>query len=224
MKKWSKSLTQTRFPRFAQITALVLAALIVAFVAVAAAVSLNNNNQTLAANSGEKDEKQLIKEVDESPTFSLNIKEDSDTPLKIVKAEVHQVPKSVYEQLTGKEVESSSVISVPEVELLNTSNKNISTIIYTTIDLTTNKSKGLVIREVKLAPGETYKITRDKFIKKEIVTVTDKNGITKTETKADQRTDRYWLPFADRSQLQVSVGVVFDDGSEWENKRGGENK
>ena len=218
-----ENLTQTKFSRSARLVALVFAILLVAFAAVAAAVSINNNNKTLAANTGDKDEKQLIKEVDESPIVSLNIKEDSDTPLKIISAKVYEVSKSAYQQLTGKEAEGSSVLSIPEVEVMNVSNKNISTIIYTTMDLASNRSKGLVIRGLKIPPGETYKITRDKFIKKETETTTDKNGVTKTETKADQRTDRYWLPFADKSQLQASVGVVFEDGSEWENKKGGEN-
>lgn len=224
MKNWlRKELVATKFLRFRRGTALMTTLIVLLFVAVALGIHINAGNQTLLG-SDDKDKGQITEKLEKSPSYPLSVKQDSDAPMKIIEANVIEASGSDYTKLTDMATKSDTVVSVPEVKLLNVSDKKITAIYLITRDLSANKSKGLLIRGLSVESGQNFTISRASFLKKEFVMEANDKGKYIEQTKPEMQADRYWLPFSDKSQLQVSLGIVFEDGSQWTNKEEGELK
>ncbi len=164
---------------------------------------------------------QLIERIRDSEDHPLQIKQTADTPLKILSATVKEIPRDDYQKLTGKLTDLVTVISVPEAKLQNTSNKKITELFFITRDLSTNKLKGMMMKDISVEPGQFFYIKRGGAVKTESVTVAAEDETVRELTKESMTNENYWLPFKDKNQLQVSVVVTFADETTWSNPEGG---
>jgi hypothetical protein len=162
----------------------------------------------------------LVEKIQKSEDFSLRIKEDADAPLKILSATVKEISRDDYQGLTGKVTDLNVVISVPEAKLQNTSDKKIVGVFFITRDLSTNKLKGMMMKDVSIEPGQIFNIKRGGAVKTEPITVAGDDGTVRELTGESMVGENYWLPFTDKNQLQVSVVVTFADGTSWANREG----
>ena len=102
--------------------------------------------------------------------------------------------------------------------MVNVSNKTISRIMLVVNDASAQQSQGIVMRNLSIAPGATFTMFSSNFVKPENVTTVDEGGTTSSSLKHPMKSKKFWLPFPDKSQLQVRVGVEFQDGATWFNK------
>jgi hypothetical protein len=165
----------------------------------------------------------LVVQVEKSPDFSLRIQQDEDTPLKILEAKVKEISAADYEKLTSNKSDHPSIISAPEVRMLNVSGKTINRVMLLVSDVSADRSTGLMRHNLSISPGAAFTIFPADFVKPEYLTTVEENGKASSSVKAPMKDKKFWLPFADKSQLQVRVGVEFQDGTKWFNRdqRGG---
>jgi len=164
---------------------------------------------------------QLIQRIRDSEDYPLQIKQAADTPFPILSATVKEISREDYQKLTGKVTDLNTVISVPEAKLQNISNKRIIELFFITRDLSTNKLKGMMMKDISVEPGEFFYIKRGGAVKTDSVTVAKDDGTVRELTKESMTNENYWLPYANKDQLQVSVVVTFADESTWANPDGG---
>jgi hypothetical protein len=200
-----------------KVLALVAMLLAVCLVGVVIAQTLKTERQPAFLT----DEKALlIEKIQSSADHPLRIKEDADAPLKILSVGVKEISREDYQKLTGKITELNSVFSVPEAALQNTSGKKITEVFFITRDLSTNKLKGMMMKDVSIDPGQTFHIKRGGAVKIDSITEAESDGTVRELTKESMSNENYWLPFANIDRLLVSVAVTFSDGTEWANREG----
>jgi hypothetical protein len=176
------------------------------------------NRSPLPVSDSTPENKKIIEVIDSSPDFDLRIKQDEDAPMKILSAKVKEISAADYRLLTSNQTELQNIVSVPEISLKNVSDKTISDIMLIIEDKTTQKSRGLLIKEQKILPGTLYKIAPQGYIKEEVVSSVDESGKSVSSTKEVKANPRYWMSFADKNQIEVRIGVTFEDGTKWFNK------
>ena len=165
-----------------------------------------------------------VEEIAEAPDQPLRILENNDSPLRIIEAKVKEIPGFQFTTLTGRTTDLSSVSSVPQARLVNNSPQTVTGFILAIRDPKSKHSYGIVQNKVSIGPGETYVVAREDFIKTELLTTRESNGqIRQKSVRASMNSEKYWMTFASRSDLFVTVGQVsFKDGSVWQIKEGGE--
>jgi hypothetical protein len=163
-------------------------------------------------------------QIENAPDQLLRVLENSDTPLHILDAKVKEISGADFAKLTGKKTNLSMVSSVPEVRLINGSGKTITGFVLVIRDPETKTSRGLVQSKTSITSGETYVAPRQAFIRPEWISTVDKNGQIKPRFGSPEiNSEKFWLSFAGRSNLFVTVAQVnFQDGSTWTLKEGGE--
>jgi hypothetical protein len=199
-------------------------AVVFAVTAIVLLVVLVSVGRTLRKRGGLQSPKDpLIARVEKSPMTPIRIQQDDDAPLRIIEAKVHEVSAADYERITGEKSDLTSVISAPEVKVINTSNKTVKRILLVVDDPSAEKSQGINKGGLAIAPGDTFTIVPANFVKVEYTTSVDENGKLASGVREPMRSKKFWLPFPDRTRLQVRVGVEFDDGTRWYNRdqRGG---
>lgn len=165
-------------------------------------------------------------QADGSIDQMLRVEENDDSPLRVSEARVKEVSGFQFTQLTGKTTDLPVVSSVPEVKLLNSSTKTITGFVFVIRDPESKVSRGVIQNNVLIAPGETFALARQSFLKSDSVTVADTNGqIREKLIQPDMRSEKYWMPFAGRSRLFVTVAKVsFHDGTSWKVREGAKIK
>jgi hypothetical protein len=150
------------------------------------------------------DEKNILTAtVEKSAAFQPRVIENDDAPLRITEAKAKEVSAVEFTRLTGVETRLSRVSSVPEVTVRNASDKRITSFKLVIRDPEARITRALGIRKVSILPGETLSVGPQQRID----------------------SDKYWIPFAERSNFYVTIGVVnFDDGTSWMIREGGEIK
>jgi hypothetical protein len=189
--------------------------------AVALAIGFQTGSQK---GLNQRDKQDLIEKVRISPEQPLKIVGNDDSPLRIVQAVVKEIPASEFTKLTGRTTRLVSVPSVPEAKVVNDSGKTITGFVIAVRDPHSRSIRGVVQRSVSIAPGEAYTIERQQFIRPEQMAVAVEGQ------KASQKlfqpgldSEKYWIQFAERSDLFITVGrVQFEDGNSWTIKEGGE--
>jgi len=197
-----------------------LACLLLAVTLVVNVRTHSQNLQTL----DQRAENDLAEQIENSLDQPLRIVGNDDCPLGIVEAKVKEVSGRQFTRLTGRTTNLVSVSSVPEVELANTSGRVVTEFAIAVRDPQSRTSLRLNQRRVSVAPGDTYTVKREHFVGSEKVTTASENGrIWHTLVRPKMNSEKYWLQFAERSDLFVSVrSVTFDDGTSWMRKGGGE--
>ncbi len=190
---------------------------LLSIVAVVIAQKATNRNP-LPVGDSSTENKKIIESINLSPDFDLRIKQDEDAPMQILSAKVKEVSAADYQLLTSNRTDLQNIISVPEINLKNVSDKTISDIMLIIEDKTTQKSRGLLIKEQKITPGTLYKIAPQGFVKEEVANTVDESGKAVSSAKEPKANPRYWMNFADKNQLEVRIGITFEDGTKWFNK------
>lgn len=178
----------------------------------------SENQQALAHNSPKNENAQGDIEQ------TLRVAENDDSPLRVSEAKVKEISGFEFTQLTGNTTALPVVSSVPEVRLLNSSAKTITGFVFVVRDPESKISRGVVQNKVSIAPGETFAIARQSFLKSESVTVAEPGGqIHQKRIQPDATSEKYWMPFALRARLFVTVAKVsFQDGTLWRVREGAE--
>lgn len=175
--------------------------------------------QTLRTRSLSKMPKDvLVERIEKSPDYPLAIEQDDDAPLKILEAKVKEVTTGDFEKLTSEKSESPTIISVPEVRLLNVSDKTISRVMLVIDDAQAEKSRGLYFKELSIEPGSTFTVSRDSFVKHEHKTTVDEHGNLESSVRESMKNNKFWMKFPERNRLKVRVSVEFEDGTKWYNR------
>lgn len=183
--------------------------------------SSNRHSQVL----NQKDRDVLLKQVEDLPEVPIRVIENSDSPLKISQATVKEIPSADYTKLTGKTTSFVSVASFPRAILINTSGKTITGFIFGIRDPKTKTLQTLNQQKISLPAGATYTITREHFLAPEKTMRADNSGVRPQLSLPEADSEKYWINFAERSDLFVTVGMVFyEDGSRWTIKEEGEIK
>jgi hypothetical protein len=205
-----------------RITASIATLSILLLVGVAVAQSYRTLNRTDFLN---KENDVLVEQIKKSSDFLLAIQQDDDAPLKILEAKVKEISPADYEKLTSEKSDFQTVISAPEVKMVNVSDKTIKRVNLNIHDHVAKHGKGLMMRELTIRPGESFSIVPGNFVKGQTITSVDENGKLATSTAEIVKEKKYWLPFPSKATLVVRVSVEFEDGSSWYNKNeGGEKK
>jgi low affinity Fe/Cu permease len=209
-KRFKNNLNSSAF----RITATIGILLILLLVGVAFAQTLRNRNQTVLSSKQDP----LIEQIQKSANYSIRIEQDADAPLKILESSVKEVSATDYEKLTSEKPASQTIISAPTTKMVNVSDKVITQVMINIYDAATDRGKGLFIRELSIKPGDTYTIAPENFVRQETVTKVDENNNLASTVNAAMRNKKFWLPFTDKSQIQVRISVTFDDGTKWFNR------
>jgi hypothetical protein len=166
---------------------------------------------------------QQIEKLADQP---LRVVENDDSPFRILDAKVKEISGPDFTKLTGKHTALAAVCSVPQVRLLNSSAKEITGFVLAVRDPATKTTRGMVQSKVSIKQGEIYTVPRQAFIEPEWTSAVDNNGkIRSGSVQPDIHSDKYWISFASRADLFVTVArVSFQDGSIWTVKEGGDIK
>lgn len=201
----------------------------IGFLAVLGAVifglSLNTSSQQLHSSSSKVTDEQL-QQIEKSVDQPLRVIESDGSPLRVLDAKVKEISGSDFTKLTGKQTELPTVCSVPEVRLLNSSGKTITGFVLVVRDPTSKTTRGIVQRKLEIAQGETYTSSRTSFLRREMVSTLEPDGSIKARSaQPGVESEKYWISFAGRSDLFVTVAsVTFRDGTSWTLKEGGDIK
>jgi hypothetical protein len=199
----------------------------VSLVALLAAVVFGLNFKTKSqqlSSSTAKQTQERLQQIEQSADQPLRVVENGDSPLRIVDARVKEISGPDFVKLTGQQTDLPTVCSVPDVKLLNSSTKTITGFVLVVRDPNSKTSRGIVQSKLEIAQGQTYLYPRNSFVKYEWSTTADNEGKVKTRfAPPAMNSEDYWLSFATRSNLFVTVAQVnFHDGSSWTVKEGGD--
>lgn len=173
----------------------------------------------------QKDRGVLLKQVEDLPELPIRVVENSDSPLKISQATVKEILGADYTRLTGRTTSFASVASFPYAILINTSGKTITGFIFGIRDPKTKALQTLSQEKISLPAGATHTIKREHFLAPEKTMTADNSGVRPRLSLPKADSEKYWIDFAERSDLFVTVGMVFyEDGSSWTIKEEGEIK
>jgi hypothetical protein len=187
------------------------------------ALSIRTNSQQLQV-LNQKAKNAVLEQIKNSTDQPLRVVGNDDCPLRIVEVKVKEVSGPQFTELTQKTTNLETVSSVPEVELVNTSGKTITEFVIAIRDPLSRTTRTLVRLKLSLAPGGTYVVKRTHFVSPEQMAVANEDGsVRQTLVRPQIDSEKYWLQFARRSDIFITVGQVsFDDGSSWKIKEGGE--
>ena len=176
--------------------------------------------------SSQPSKKTLLEQIESLADQPLRVVINEEPPFKIVEAKVKVISGSQFRELTGVATDFADISSVPEVKLVNTSEKTITqfTIIIRNPKLQAGRS--MLQRKVSVAPGETYVVKRDHFLTPgKSPDGGESTGGSRPSGLPEMNSEQYWVTFGERSDLFVTVYKVgFDDGNSWLIKEGGEVK
>lgn len=202
---------------------LFLALGLVFFLSVAGLILTVKTESQSKRSMGQDAKNTLIAKIENSADFQLRVIENDDAPLRIIEAKAKEASAADYNSLTGKATNLLNISTVPEAIVRNTSNKTITQFMLVIRDPKTRSMRSQDFPKLSILPGETFSIKPKHFISPEKITSVDSNGLTITREKPRIDSVNYWIPFAERSDFFVTVGVVhFDDGSRWMIREEGE--
>jgi hypothetical protein len=170
----------------------------------------------------DQEKKRIIREIENSPDQFLKVAANEDCPMKIIDAKVKEVPDHIFSRLTGTVARTTRVITVPDITLMNTSDKTITGMILFIRDPKTLQARGLQPHKMSVRPGESYNVGRARWSGEEKITTTDATGQARTQRiPRGMDSEKQWLNFALREDFYITVGqVTFEDGSKWQIKSG----
>ncbi len=165
-----------------------------------------------------------LQQIEKSADQPLRVVETADSPLRILGAKVKEISGSDFEKLTGQKTSLNTVCSVPEVQLLNSSEKAITGFVLVIRDPASKTTRGIVQTKILIPQGETFTARRQAFMRAEWTSSVDNEGeISARLAHRNMNSEKFWISFASRSDLFVTVARVnFQDGSSWKVKEGGE--
>lgn len=163
-------------------------------------------------------------QIENSADQPLRALENSDSPFRILDAKVKEISGPDFTKLTGKSTGLHAICSVPQVRLINTSEKVITGFVLAVRDPITRITRGVVQSKILINQGETYTLERQTFIEPEWASTVEEGGKIRSHlVQPDIHSEKYWISFASRTDIFVTVArVTFQDGSIWRLKEGGD--
>jgi len=214
----------TRISRGRILVGVAAASLFIAITVSLTGAANRHERQILERDRGLKNER--IAQIEASPDQALRVAGNSDCALSIRGARVKEVSGAEFTRLTGRTTDLGTIFTVPEVDLVNTSDKTITEFVLVIREPKSRSTRGLVQRDVSIAPGASYLLRREHFVGPEKITVASEDGNARS-TFVQRRLDseKYWLALGERSDVFITIGRVdFADGSSWLLSEGGEFK
>lgn len=194
------------------------------FAVVALTLSAKTNSQQRQV-LNPKDKNELLKQVESSVDIPFNAIENDDSPFKITEATVKEVSGSDFTKLTGKTTDLITVSSYPEVELINTSDKTITSFFIVVRNAETHGVRGFIQSKVSIAPGQNYTVKREHFASSMKTMVADNNGVRETLVQPKFDSEKFWIDWEKSADVFATVtDVTFEGGSKWRVKEGGKVK
>jgi hypothetical protein len=157
---------------------------------------------------------QVIADVQSLPAKPVTWITAEGAPIAIQLASAREIAQGTYLQFTGQSTAYSLMSTYPDVELLNTSGKTITSFM---LIMKSKADKHLAItKSLSIAPGSAYTFESKRWLLEDKVTAQKDDGTFKTVMrKPGPDSVKFWLP-GGASDLHVSVArVVFDDGGQW---------
>jgi hypothetical protein len=168
------------------------------------AVSQDASYQTAKATANQQ-RADLLEKVKRAPSVLNSFENASDTPLIILNSNSKEISKDDYHGLIGLTSTSDTLVSFPDVTLVNNSNKAINSFILL---LTNRKSKSMPFLKasgVNIQPNSTYIVSASRWVR------WDKQS----NRAPDLDSEKMWL-LGSATDLTVRVAqVVFTDNSKW---------
>ena len=139
------------------------------------------------------------------------------TPILIKAASTREISKLTFRNLTGEAARHPSMSTYPDVTLVNTSQKTITSMMI----MVRSKAEppgsghGLVTKDMSLAPGAKYWFESSKWPRAEKVFVEKDGRFVSVLSQPGLDSPKSWLPGAASDLTVVIVKVVFEDGTQW---------
>jgi hypothetical protein len=203
-----------RITRFNLIVGISAAMLVAVAVGVAVARNPTNSSQS---------NQQTITNVQSSPEIPLAIDNSESAPVGIQTAGAKEITGDVFQQLTGLSPNSSKYITVPNLTLLNNTNKTITAVVLALEDNRSNEHDGLFLTGLSIAPAGQFAVVpmdwaqpRKNMLKKYVAQGSDVQADTSDPTITSQE---MWLA-GSISNFSITIGrVEFADGTVWMTQR-----
>jgi hypothetical protein len=165
----------------------------------------------------------LLRVVQNSVDLPVRVAGNDDCPLRIISAASKQISGPDFSKLTGRTTDRVTVSSVPEVHLVNSTDETVTGFIIVVRDPESRTTRGFVQDKVSVEPGAEYKIERDHFLEPQKRTFAGDNGVGQLTKMPGLDSDKYWLDFAEASNIFLTVGkVTLKSGRTWTVREGGE--
>lgn len=205
-------------------TTLLACCLVGLIVVVALILSVKTNSQQRNV-LNQKDKGELLKRVEKSAEIPFNTIDDNDTPLRITEATVKEISGEDFTRLTGKTTDLAVVSSFPEVKLINTSEKTITSFFVIVRNAATKSMRGFRQSNVSIAPGQSYEVKREHFVDPKKEMFSDGKGARQTLEQPKMDSEKFWLDFGKSPDVFITIPeVTFEDRGKWQFKEGGKIK
>lgn len=168
------------------------------------AVSQSVGNQSLKTNDNQE-KAGIIEKIKRYPSIRNNFENAYNTPLLILNSSSKEISKDEYRDLVGLTATSNTLVSFPDVTLVNNSDKPINSFILL---LTNKQSKAMPFLKasgVNIQPHNSYFVNASRWLR----------GDKRSNRPPDLDSEKMWL-LGSASDLTVRVAqVIFSDNSKW---------
>lgn len=164
----------------------------------------------------QKEKTGILESISRPPDVAQLFLENSDTPLRITDAKVKVISGTEFTSLIGKTTDLVQISSLPNVKLLNTSDKTVTGFMLSFRDPIRQKTRSLRFSKLNLMSGKSYVVTPDDVVSLEQKTVTDDKGTRLEAIKSRMESEKYWITVGNQPDYFIMVGAVdFQDGTRW---------
>lgn len=166
--------------------------------------------------SAQQTSSNLLVKVKNDPGLPLTIDISPETPVMITEAVSREISGVDFRTLTGVDAGAASLFSFPEVKVLNTSGKVVTS--FSLILQMKNTGRFYFVKhsKLKLEPNDSFVIKSDHWVPSPKVTIRTEGGkVEKVNRVLDFDSPEMWIPGRISDVSLVIGGVGFSDGTEW---------
>jgi hypothetical protein len=169
--------------------------------------------QSISAQQSNND---LLKKLKSDPGMPLAINNSLEAPVVIIEAFSKEISSADFRVLTGSSAKSEVSISFPEVKMLNTSGKVITSF---SLVMQMKDSSGSFywtrLSGLEIEPNDSFSVTSSQWVGS--MSVRTRDG--KVEKVArDLTASEMWVPGYSSAASVFIVDMKFSDGTEWKVK------
>jgi hypothetical protein len=147
----------------------------------------------------------LIEKVNQSSSVRTRVENSEGVPVKISESVSKEISSADYQALAGITATSDKLASYPDVRLLNTTKKRITTFTLFLKNELTNEMRFLRVSGPTIEPQGDYFVDAVRWVRRD----------KQSQLQPDWSSEKMWL-LGTANDLVVKVGYVkFADGSEW---------
>ncbi|MFP5261396.1 MAG: hypothetical protein ACLGJB_05770 [Blastocatellia bacterium] len=147
----------------------------------------------------------LIEKVNQSSSVRTRVENSEEAPVKISESVSKEISTADYQALVGITATADKLASYPDVRLLNTTKKRITTFTLFLKNELTNEMRFLRVSGPTIEPQSDYFVDAVRWVRRD----------KQSQPQPDWSSEKMWL-LGTANDLVVKVGYVkFSDGSEW---------